>query len=246
MQKLLFTILFFILAAGQVRACCAENIYRLFPMGEAQGEVILLELQMGRTCFDRTHEVINNDTDMRTFWLNGVVRLVQYRADSLVPLQVIDTLNFKDCQCDYNNSLQKSRFEEAFQPVYQKAFAVASALEDFQPAITEKLYCNDTLRGQVTLDTITYDRVRLAYQDKFTLELGIGQIISCIPDKLAETRIYTTTGFTIYVFRMRCSYLEPKAVKRNKKRFKKHATAFWKEKAQWHGIAKDFVKIVPK
>jgi hypothetical protein len=85
----------------------------------------------------------------------------------------------------------------------------------------------------------------MKYKGLLTVELDIEDIISCFPETVAEVRTYSSEHLRVTVVRLRCHTVEEGAMKRNRRRFANLETAFWKEQAQWHGVAKDFWVVAP-
>ena len=235
---LITTILFLSTISSQ--ACCAEKDYRLFPVGEIAQTVIFIEFNLFRNC-----NMGPGDESTQEFWTKGTVNLVSTTGDSLNLIQTIDTVNVKECTCSYDDFYQKTAYESHLATSYQKALTTAKRMKGFQMAKPKHIVFNDTLNTQireVSTDS-SYLHV-LKYKELITIDLGLEDIISCFPNKVAEIRTYETHHFTVTVLRLRCRLLEEEAVARNKKRFKQIASAFWKEQAQWHGVAKDYWVIM--
>lgn len=181
------------------------------------------------------------------FWVNGIVRLVQAKGDSLTLVQTIDTVDIAECTCTYNDHYHKTKYASALFSSYEKALQIARRMEGFTIARPKEILFNDTLKTTIydaSSDT-SYSLV-LNYNDLFVIDLELEDIISCHPDKASEVRSYETDHFTITILRLRCSFLDEEAITHNKQRFELIETAFWKEQAQWHGIAKDYWVVTSK
>lgn len=236
MKKIGLLVITLLIATVHVYSCCAEHIYRLFPIGELDNKVILVEFNLNRNC--------NMDSKDFEFWTKGFVNLVSSKGDSLEILQIIDTIDIIDCYCSYMDYYQKTVIETAITSSYLKALNIAKSYNGFTEAKLENISFNDTINvkkiQEYTDSSYTYI---LHYKDLITIDLSLENIISCPPDKVSEIREYKTSNFKITILRMRCSFLDELAIAYNKKRFSSIESAIWKEQAQWHGIAKDFMLI---
>ena len=238
MIRLLACYLFFTTQFAQ--ACCAEHDYRLFPIGELDGSILFVEFNLQRNCrMDQEEE--------HHFFVQGIVRLVQNNQDSLIPIKTVDTLDFKECVCSYDDYYNKTTYDSIIGKAYNKALHIAANQKEFKLATTNNIIFNDSINTEITtIDTDSTYVYSVGYKDLLRIELGMEEIISCYPDKVAEVRNYETDQYTITVVRMRCNWIGDLEKKEYMARFKNIDTAFWKEKVQWHGIAKDYWLISPK
>lgn len=238
MKKTSILILIILITTVHAYSCCAEHIYRLFPIGELDNNVILVEFSLSRNC--------NMDGKEFEFWTKGTVNLVSSRGDSLEILQIVDTIDIIDCYCSYEDYYQKTIIESEITRSYLKALNKAKTYNGFTVAKLGNIEFNDTTNikkyEERTDSSYTYI---IRYKDLITIDIGLEFIISCAPDKVAEVREYKTTNYKITVIRMRCRLLDEQAIEHNRKRFVNIESAIWKEQAQWHGIAKDFMIIEP-
>ena len=226
--------LFFFISNFSI-SCCAEKNYRLFPIGELDKKVVFIEFDFFRNCSNAGMGKNN------TFRLNGRINLVSKSMDSdnIIFIQNIDTLQkVIECQCNYNNQYKKSKYDSILEEYYLKAFKIAKDKKGFKIAKTVDLIFNDTLNTKITQNDTLH---LLKYKDLLTINLDSLGYISSIPENVIETRIYKTLNYKVIVIRISASFLSKEAIKHNKKRFKKIKSAFWKEKATWHGMVMDFV-----
>ncbi len=230
-------LLFLLLTTSmQSFACCAESIYRLLPIGEFENQVVFVEFKLHRNC--------DMGDDEFTFWTKGLVSLVRYHGDSLQQLQCVDTIDIVDCYCNYMNYYEKTIIESEITKSYLQALNAVRKLNGFTEAIPESIVFNDTMNIQKYEEYTDSSFVFLVrYRDVFTMDLSLENFISCAPEMLAEVRVYKTAHYRITVLRMRCWLLQEDAIEHNRKRYSTIETAIWKEQAQWHGIAKDFMMI---
>ena len=236
MKPFIFTTLFLIINTSVIFACCAEKDYRLFPIGEINENIVLIQFDLFRNC-----KMASNGEQGNQFYTKGTVNLVKIIDDNLSIIQRIDTIDITECISTYKDFYDKTEYETKLTSSYQKALTIAKQKNDFKIARTMNILFNDTINTEV-IDHITDSTyiLEVKYKNLITIDLGAEDITSCEPDRVAEVRTYKTENFEIVIIRLRCQFLEEKAILNNKKRFKDIETAFWKEQAQWHGIAKDF------
>jgi len=230
----------FILISFQSISCCAENNYRLFPIGELDKNVICIEFKFHRNC-SKAGGGKNN-----TFRLSGKINLISKSidSDSIILIQNIDSLEkVIECQCIYSNQYQRSKYDSIMERYYTKALDIAKNKKGFKIAKTEKIIFNDRRNTQITQNDSLHI---LKYSDLLNIDLDRMGYISSIPENVIEKRTYTTLNYTIIVIRISSGLLSNEAIKHNKKRFKKIETAFWKERATWHGVVTDFIVIQNK
>lgn len=243
MNKVLQVILcfiFFQFISHYSISCCAENNHRFFPIGELDKNVIFIEFDFFRNCSNAGMGKNN------TFRLSGRINLVSKSidSDSIIFIQNIDTLEkVIECQCNYNNQYKKSKYDSILEEYYLKAFKIAKDKKGFKIAKTKNIIFNDTVNTQITQNDTLY---LLKYKALLDIDLDNLSYISSAPEKVIETRTYQTLNYKIIVVRLSAALLSKEAIKHNKKRFKKIKTAFWKEKATWHGMVIDFVIIRDK
>lgn len=227
---------YFILLKGIVWGCCGEKDYRLFPIGEMNNQIVFIEFDLFRNCKMGSGAGENNE-----FWIKGTVKLMQSKGDSLSLIQIIDTLNYKECTCTYKNYYANTKYENLISGNYEKALKIAQQKNGFSPLQPKNIVFNDSLNTQLvqeSTDSSFYSS--LIYKDVYTVNLAIEQVTSCYPNKVAEARVYTSANYQITILRLRCNFLKQDEISNHKERFKNIETAVCKEQAQWHGIAKDY------
>lgn len=234
-SKALWLWLLFVVVPTTTQACCAESIYRLFPVGESGDDIVFVEAKLSRSC---------HPDGPNSFYLGGIVNLVRSSGDSLDLIQNIDTIRrTKVCNTNYSDQYDSTTFEALFEPFYLKGIALAKELLSFNQIIPQTIVFNDSVNSIIEEDITDSTFYSVLKYGGFEVDLTSEQIISCIPRKLAEVRVYKTKNATVTVMRLRCQWLTDEACRRNSERFKSVNTAFWKEQAQWHGIGKDFYRI---
>lgn len=229
------------LSAHCASACCAENNYRLFPMGEEDGTVLFLEFRFSRFCRDNRESATRKIQN--SYWIHGAVNLVKWAGDSVQFIENIDTVNFKECDCrGYEEQYAKSTYEKQVAEYYHQTRKRIRAMTSFKPIRPVSILCNETTQidKSSTASTFYYN---IKYRTWLNIDLTRWDIISCYPSKVAEFRRYESENFSIEVVRLSCQDVDPKAVRYRKRPFKKLKTAFWKEKATWHGISRDLVRV---
>jgi len=238
-KKVIFLFIF-ILNSINANSCCAEHNYRLFPIGEFNNQVVFIEFDFFRFCKDNKNKPITPENN--EFWIRGVVNLVSYKNDTLVLISNIDTLNLKECICRYSKQYKKSQYESIIEKHYSKALLIANNNVGFRIAKPSNIIFNDSLNTKIQETDSTF----IVSYKSFSINILNEDFSSCYPSKVIETRVYNTSNFKITVIRLSCNYIMPEAIEHNNKRFRKIDTAFWKEKASWHGITKDYFKVTNK
>ncbi|MGB0885943.1 MAG: hypothetical protein ACPGVH_09020 [Chitinophagales bacterium] len=46
----IFLLVFFMIQSSQIFACCAEQVYKLFPVGEFENEIVMIEMDLFKYC----------------------------------------------------------------------------------------------------------------------------------------------------------------------------------------------------
>jgi hypothetical protein len=238
-SKLFYSILFLSLQTPALWACCAEANYRLYPIGEWQEKVLFIEFDLYRNC-----ELGTGGEPQNEFWTKGRVNLVYAEGERLKRLEKVDSFSFKECVCTYENYYSKTSFEAEMARSYDKALTKAQDLRGFSIAQPKEIYFNDSIHTKVEEEiSDTAFTMIVHYKDLISIDLSAEGIISCYPTQVAEVRNYRTENYEVCVLRLRCRTIEKESIKHIEERFNKIETAFWKEKAQWHGLAKDFFLI---
>ena len=239
MQRLLLLIL--LLKSTQLLACCAEDLYRLFPMGELNNKVIFLEFKYTREC---QKEIFQPGTgDKNEFWIIGEIQLISFENDNRLIIKKLDSINIKECHCNYQNQYNKSAYESHIKSYYRNAFQILKLNPDFQEARTVAISFNDSTNIQTE---IIGKSIKLNYKNLFEFKLIRKNIRNPFPKKISEVRIYETENHKITILRLSFNYLNKSTVKRNRKRFKSIKNAYWKEAAFSHGKSKDLLNILAK
>ena len=210
------------------------------PLGEWEGGVVLAEFKLSRNC--RMGHGVGESNE---FWVVGHVALASSSGDSLELLEAVDTFYKRECVCKYDDHFEKTRIQQIMDSAYILAVDQATALKGFTPLISRSIIFNDTanLHYRETINDSTFE-IYAQYENR-VLVLSDLEIISCYPKNLSEVRTYRTANFQIEILRMRCHLHDSEYVERQKSRFDEGCPAIWKEKAQWHGIARDYLEIVP-
>lgn len=217
-----------------VFSCCAEKHYRLFPIGELNNEIVLIEFDFHRKCNKYEGGGPKNE-----FWLLGNINLVKTDHDSIIMIDSIATINHKECVCIYKDYYEKTNYEQAFSRYYLEALNCAKAIKGFTLAKTQTVIFNDSTNTTVSSP---HEKHEVKYRDSFTFDINWENVGSCYPSAVTEFRTYTTPNFNIQVIRLSCNYNKQTSnEKRSKKRFKRIKTAIWKEDASWHGLTEDYL-----
>ncbi len=106
MKKYIFILLLFLQSTKAI-ACCSENDYRLYPIGEIDNEIVFIEFNLYRNCRNGTGYGDDNE-----FWImTGTVSLKKTHNDTLLLIEPLDTITVKECICTYKNYYKKTTIE---------------------------------------------------------------------------------------------------------------------------------------
>jgi len=239
-----FSLIVFLFITNCVYSCCVAFQYRLFPVGESENQIILIEILLTRYCengdgFGEENEV----------WWTGEVNLKKYSNGKLELIQKVDSINIKVCDCGIDGPILKSdkkgksEYFEKMMFYYTKAYAEAQKLPNFTKAKTKNIQFNDSLNYQI----IETDSSQIIKTNDKTIEIKYNMITSCFPSFIKEKRIYETQNYEITILRLSCvKIINKKEIKNNTKKFKKIETAFWDEETPWHSVTKDFIFVKEK
>lgn len=236
--------LFCFFTSVQSYACCAERNYRLFPLGEFNQKVIFVEFAVHRKCNGLQHPITTDKARSGTgekneFWIEGVINLVRYENDSLILIENIDTIEFKECVCTFNNQYEKSNYESIIEKYYNKALNRVKDKEGFIMVKPIEITFNDD-------SNISQNETILTYKGSLEIDADLEFFWACETATVIEDRLYKTKNFEISILRISCGSIAEDAATHNSTRFKKMETAFWKEKATYHGYNCDYVYVKSK
>ena len=234
-------VLLFLISTVDSFSCCAEHNYRLYPIGERNNHLVFISFDVFRNC--KNPKGNPGGGAENEFWINGIINLVHFENDSLIIDENIDTISVKECICTYKNHYEKSNYESLLNPYYTKALSIAKKKKGFTIATPTNISFNDTT---ITHSTETDSSFIITYKNQFSIDLYAEEIISNYPSNLIEIREYETTNFSVTILRLSTIRIKNTAIPNNTKRFKNIETAFWTERAAWHGIAKDYLIVNPK
>jgi hypothetical protein len=239
-MKKVFLIIIFSIFFIEAYSCCAARQYKLFPMGESNGDLIFVEFNLFRYC---SRDGMPGMGENNEFWWKGTVNLVSYSNNSLIFIQNIDTVEIKECICTYKTVDSSSNYQEELFPFYQKALSVANHLENFTIAKTINISFNNNLDIEKIYTDTSYT---VKYKVRDTI-IDIGDMISCYPENLIESRNYETENYKITIIRLSCTKkTSDKNIESNTEYFKNINTAFWGEQVQWHSVSNDYYFITKK
>lgn len=239
MKKYLIFLL--LLVSNYAFSCCMAYQYRLFPVGESNNKLILIEYSLSRYCMggdgmEETNEV----------WWLGEVKLVSYCDDSLQVIQLVDSINFKECQCgimgvfEEGDYFEKSEYYNKMIFYYDKAFALAKKLPNFTIAKAEKIFFNISKDFKIS----ETDNSRIFLTGNIKIETKIEDFFSCFPCFLSEKRLYSTINYNIEILKISCNKsISKKNIRKSKSKFKNIETAFWAEETAWHSISRDYIFV---
>ncbi|MCI4667337.1 MAG: hypothetical protein MRZ79_04190 [Bacteroidia bacterium] len=243
-MKSLFTFFTFLFFVSQSLACCGELTHRLFPLGAVGEEIYLLELDLGRHCEGKGMPGMDSSNE---FWLSGRINLVKWQGDSMVVVKVLDSLNYRECRCTYDDQMQKSRYAKLAETYIVIALSEIQAKDGFIPAKAERIILNDYANSKLEDSTYQYlssdSTFRDAYIGIFTyknrIRLSTQEAFLCQPNLVSENRLYSIGDRQISILRLSCTPIPPEEITYRRKRFKQYKYPFWRDGANSHGFGKD-------
>lgn len=201
MKKIILIIIIFALSFSKLYSSCAEKSYHLYPIGELNGKLILIEFDFFRYCMGSNGAGFSDDNE---FWVSGIVKLVTFEEDTLSTLKFIDSLKFEECNCTYRNYNDKSNFQTIIEEFYLKAIDTALSFNNFLLAETKTVVFDDNINCKLVETDTSY---QLIYKNLLDINLFNLNIISCLPSNIAEIRTYETKSFNVTIVRIACNLL---------------------------------------
>jgi len=243
MIKRLLTLVFVFGSIKMASACCSAQQKRIFPLGIKDDKVVALEIYLYRNCDENFY---NGDFNDFSFLWWGSMRLIQQENDSLVELEMIDSLiQFTECQCGIKTRDSLSRYDSIVQTLYQKGLTAANKLQGFErmklESIREITAVDSSFIYWSNEDTIYYSKTKNHYpfyRDK----RGYEPVYN-----IAQIRTYQVKKRKLYVVTIDNHYYFPeeeelKPVK-PKPKVKLEKNGYFPSYPDWHGHQEDFILL---
>jgi hypothetical protein len=164
-MKRIFQILLYVIFTGQLFACGGSFQYRLFPIGQSENKIILIETSLNRYWGPDT---VGATIETRDRW-KGTISLIKITKQGNIELiEILDTIDILDR--DYSKELK---------PYFDTAFQIASKLPDFNIANIQNIEFCDFKKDckMVDLITSTIDKLTIRDNEGNDFEIKIPNII---------------------------------------------------------------------
>jgi hypothetical protein len=231
-------LLLFLLISLNSEACCSAGQLRIFPLGMMQNKPICAVFETSRACSDD-----GMGADNEIYWF-GRMTLQFLEKDSLRLFKALDTFEFVECICKYDEIENNSQYREIMQRYLDSAYLVASNEKGFTP-FTGILYAADSIAIKEQFKILTDST---ALWKKHEIDLGKNESISCmIMNEIKEVRIYQSGNYELLIASVGCptqQFLNEKSIKKNKESFQKNKNgAMTYIPIDWHGYTIDLYQL---
>lgn len=227
----------FLLISLKSTACCSAGQFRIFPLGIMQNKPICAVFETSRACSDD-----GMGADNEIYWF-GRLTLQFLEKDSLHLFKALDTFEFVECICKYDEIENNSQYREIMQLYLDSAYLVASNEKGFAP-FTGILYAADSISIEAQFKMLT-DSTALWKQHE--IDLRKNESISCmIMNEIKEVRIYQSGNYELLIASVGCPtqrYLNEKLRLKNKESFLNKKGAMTYIPIDWHGYTIDLYQL---
>ena len=235
----LLTIFFF---SPRARACCSEQLHHLYPVGEQQGEPVFISFDLFRRCQNKNGKKTAGKPGLgegNEFWIKGDVHLVRWLDGTMKTLEVLGTIDSKECSCTYDQHFEQTNYESLIEPFFKRAILQFQNKENPIQPLSVRFNDRKNTKALETEDgfILEYKGNRLDLTEEF--------FPHCAPSLIRAVRTYNTSRYQINILRASCSSIKSAEILNNTKRFSNLATGFWKSTASPHGVQKDYVFFTP-
>ncbi len=230
-------LLLFLMISLNCEACCSAGQLRIFPLGMMQNKPICAVFEMNRACSDDGMGA-NNEI----FWF-GRMSLQFLEKDSLRMFKALDTFEFVECVCNYDEIENNSQYRDIMQHYLDSAYVEASNEKGFTP-FTGILYAGDSVAIQSQFKILT-DSTALWKQHE--IDLSKNESMSCLMmNEMKEVRIYQSVNHELLIASVGCptqQFLNEKSIKKNKESFQNKKAAMTYIPIDWHGYTIDLYQM---
>lgn len=238
MFKLVFIL--FVLFSFKSQACCSAGQVRIFPLGMIQNKPICAVFETSRVCSDDGMGPENEIT-----WF-GRMTLQILEKDSLRLFKELDTFEFVECVCDYDEIEKKSDYMRFMQLYLDSAFMVASKEKGYIPFIAS-VYAADSLSIKSQFTELNDSLAIWKHQE---LLLQSNESLSCLfMNEIKEIRTYKTSQYELLIATVGCPtkrYCAKENLQKNIESFKKMKNAMTYIPVDWHGYSLDLYLLVDR
>lgn len=232
--------IFFILISFNSEACCSAGQLRIFPLGMIKEKPLCTVFETSRVCSD---DGMGPDNVISWF----VILSLQFlENDSLRLFKSLDTVEFIECVCDYDEIESKSEYLLYMQKYLDKAYKLASKEIGFVPFVGS-LYAADSLSIKAQF---AYISDSVAIWKKHEIDFRKNESISCLEmNELKELRIYKTSKFELLIAAVSCPthrYISHENLLKNKEYFQKKGNSMTYIPVDWHGYSIDIYQLIER
>lgn len=230
-------LLLFLLISLNSEACCSAGQLRIFPLGMMQNKPISAVFEMSRACSDDGMRA-NNEI----FWF-GRMSLQFLEKDSLRMFKALDTFEFVECVCKYDEIENNSQYREIMQRYLDSAYLLVSNEKGFTPFMGV-LYAADSIAIKEQIKMLK-DSTALWKQHE--IDLSKNESMSCLMmNEMKEIRIYQLGNYELLIASVGCptqQFLQEKSIKKNKESFQNKIGAMTYIPIDWHGYTIDLYQL---
>lgn len=230
------TTLFFLFVGylNFVFGCCGAGKYRIFPLGQVQGDIVVVTFDLGRKC-DRGTRMFSE------YHWQGTVKIAYLQADTLKVVAILDTIDFYQTNERDSGINYLVQFYDSMIPYYKSALKKVKQMKNFIPAeLVSYEYHKDSIpiEGiEVRNDTTLWMNGK---QTNFSLNWG-----ACgYSNEVVELRKYRINKKEIKIIHLTCQRyknLPDKIIQFNQNNFTDIETSLIINKARWHGENRDYI-----
>ena len=237
-MKHLFTLIFLGIIINTI-ACCAAGQYRVFPLGESKGKLIVAEFRLSRYC--QNGDGMGEENQFR---YAGVANLGYFNGDSVTLIRVVDSFNITACVCDFKTFTEKTEMVEKLLPFYKNTLREARKMAAFKEAKPISYVYHD---NNEEIDGMEFrnDTLPSLYVDNHPVELYPTNWAACgFLARIMEVRTYQVLDKTYTIITLTCDYkhqMPELKIKENQERFKSIETGFTYCVTTFHGLNRDYI-----
>jgi|GEM_PF-3950654 len=230
-------LLLFLSISFNSEACCSAGQLRIFPLGMIENKPICAVFEMSRACSDD-----GMGADNEIYWF-GRMTLQFLEKDSLRLFKSLDTFEFIECKCKYDEIESNSQYNKNMQHYLDSAYIVVSKEKGFTP-FTGIIYAGDSVAIKAQFKNLT-DSTALWKQHE--IDLRKNESISClIMNEVKEVRIYQSANYELLIASVGCptqQFLSENSILKNKKSFQNKIGAMTYIPIDWHGYTIDLYQL---
>lgn len=220
-------------------ACCGAGQYRIFPLGQSNGEILVAEIKLTRYCKFGDGGGSKNEIKFK-----GVINLGKIVADTVQFISNIDSVEFTSCQCNLSNYHEKSTLLDRLMPYYKKALIEARKWHGFIQARPISYHYHDKEEPIMNYQFDTAEVPTFFYKEQ-PIALKPTTWVACgYYRRIMELRSYEIAGKEIVIMTATCNVnhgMPDSKIATNQNNFKNIDSAITFCPTTFHGENRDFV-----